>query len=461
MRALNRPAMSLCLERALLPEGWRDRVLVTVDASGTITAVEPSSDATTGAQHVAGLTVPGVGNLHSHTFQRGFAGLTERRQGKEDHFWTWRDAMYRFVAALRPEDVEAIAAMAFVEMIESGFTAVAEFHYLHHGAEGQPYGEPAELSRRIVAAAAATGIGLTLLPVFYARAGFDGSSATAGQRRFVCDLDLFARLYASAGEAVATLPVGGIGIAPHSLRAVTLDELRHLLDLHAIGAVHIHIAEQEREVAECLAVTGARPVEWLLGHVAIDRRWCLIHGTHMTADETRRFARTGAVAGLCPITESNLGDGIFALTAFVEAGGCYGVGSDSNVQISLRDELRTLCYSQRLRDRARNRLATDEHSSGRVLFEAAAAGGTRALHLPVGTIAPGYRADLVVLDPDDPAMVARSGDAALDAWIFASTRSPVREVFVGGRRWVEGGRHLGRDVVEAKYRRTMRRLAEI
>ena len=452
---------TLFLSRALLPDGWSDEVLLDVDAHGRILSVTTGAAPPPGAQRVAGVTLPGVGNLHSHTFQRGFAGLTERRGAADDHFWTWRDAMYRFVAHLTPEDIEAIAAMAFVEMIESGFSAVAEFHYLHHGVDGQPYGDPAELSRRIVAAAKITGIGLTLLPVFYAHAGFGGGPPSSGQRRFICDLDLFARLHASAGDAVATLPVGGIGIAPHSLRAVTAAELRHLLDHHPHGTVHLHIAEQEREVAECRETTGMRPVDWLLGHVAVGPRWCLIHATHMTEGETRRLAATEAVAGLCPITESNLGDGIFPATDFIAAGGRYGVGSDSNVQVSLRDELRTLCYSQRLRDQARNRLATPDRSSGRMLFDAAAAGGAQALDLPIGAIAPGRQADLVVLDPDDPALIGRTGDAVLDAWIFAAPRSPVRDVYLGGRRVVEAGRHAARPAVEAAFRLAMTRLAGI
>lgn len=451
----------LLLSRALLPDGWRDQVLLEIDAAGRIASVTPDAAPSPDAHRVAGAVVPGVGNLHSHTFQRGFAGLTERRGAEDDHFWTWRDAMYRFVAHLTPEDVEAIAAMAFVEMVEGGFTAVAEFHYLHHGADGQPYVDPGELSRRIVAAAEATGIGLTLLPVFYAHAGFGGSAPAPGQRRFICDLDLFARLHASAREAMATLPVGGIGIAPHSLRAVTSDELRHLLDAHPHGVVHLHIAEQEREVAECLDATGERPVDWLLGHVPVDTRWCLIHATQMTEDETRRLAATGAVAGLCPVTESNLGDGIFPATDYACAGGAYGVGSDSNVSISLRDELRTLCYSQRLRDRARNRLAVHGRSSGRVLFDAAASGGAQALDLPLGSIAPGRQADLVVLDAEDPALIGRRDDAVLDAWIFAAARSPVQEVYLAGRRVVEAGRHAARPAAEAAFRRAMTRLATI
>ena len=450
----------LFFDCALLEGGWADRVLVTI-ANGTIQAVETGVEKPALATHVPGTAVPGVGNLHSHTFQRGFAGLTERRGSADDHFWTWRDAMYRFVGALTPDDVEAIAAMAFVEMVETGFTAVAEFHYLHHGPDGLPYADPAELSGRVVAAAAETGIGLTLLPVFYAHAGFGGLPPVVGQRRFVCDLDLFARLHASAGNAVKGLPIGGMGVAPHSLRAVTRDELLFLLAIHGRGPVHIHVAEQEREVVECLAATGRRPVDWLLAEVPVDERWCFIHATHMTAGEVQRFARTGAVAGLCPITESNLGDGIFPATAFAAAGGRFGVGSDSNVLISLPDELRTLDYSQRLRDRARNLLATPDRSSGRFLFDNTAKGGAQALGLSMGAIAEGNWADIVVLNTDHPALLGRSHDALLDSWVFAANRSPVQAVFVGGVQVVTEGRHQARDRVEARFAQAVQRLADI
>ena len=450
----------LFLDRALLPDGWRDRVSATV-AGGRFIEVASGVDCPADAIRISGVAVPGLGNLHSHTFQRGFAGLTERRGTAEDHFWTWREAMYRFVDALTPEDVEAIAAMAFVEMVESGFTAVAEFHYLHHGHDGQPYADPAELSVRIAAAAGRAGIGLTLLPVFYAHGGFGAQTPSFGQRRFICDLDLFARLHASAGQVIAALPIGGIGIAPHSLRAVTREELHMLLGAHPSGPVHLHIAEQRREVDDCLAATGMRPVDWLLGNFDIDRRWCLVHATHMTPDETTRLARTHAVAGLCPITESNLGDGAFPAVAFKEAGGLFGIGSDSNVLIDAAGELRTLCYSQRLQKQARNLLATATHSSGRVLFETASAGGAQALGLTTGAIAPGSAADLVVLDPDHEALCGLRDDALLDAWIFASARSPIDIVICGGRIVAHQGRHVARDEVSARFRTTMRKLRNI
>ncbi len=450
----------LFLESALLPEGWRDHVLLTVE-DGLIASVEPDARGRDrGAERVGGIALPGLANLHSHTFQRGFAGLTERRGEADDHFWTWREAMYRFLRVLTPDDVEAVAAQAFVEMLEGGFTAVAEFHYLHHRPDGGAYDDPAELAGRIAAAAAETGIGLTLLPVFYAHGGFGDRPPAPGQARFVNDLDGFARLADASRAKLRDLPHAGFGIAPHSLRAVNAAELRALLAAHPTGPVHIHAAEQVLEVEDCLAATGARPVEWLLDAAGVDDRWCLIHATHMTETETRGLARSGAVAGLCPVTESNLGDGIFPAVTYLDAGGRFGVGTDSNVLISAATELRTLDYSQRLRDRARNRLGAPDRSTGRRLFEVACAGGAQALARPTGALAPGHVADLTVLDSGDLALHGRVGDEVLDAWIFAAARPLVDAVFVAGRRVVSGGRHVAREPIEARFRAVVDRLAE-
>ncbi len=449
----------LYFDAALTPEGWLSDVVVGFEA-GTIASVAAGagSDQRREAQSVGGIAVPGIGNLHSHTFQRGIAGLTERRGTGDDHFWTWREAMYRLSAALGPDEVEALAALSFVEMLEAGFTGVAEFHYLHHQPDGHPYADPAELASRVAAAAAATGIGLTLLPVFYAHGGFGAAQPSAGQRRFIADLDLYGRIHEGAERAVARLPGGNIGIAPHSLRAATEEEIAALLAAYPDGPVHIHIAEQVREVEDCLAATGARPVDWLMEHLPVDRRWCLVHATHMTPAETEALARSGAVAGLCPITESDLGDGIFPATAYAQAGGAFGVGSDSNVLISLATELRTLEYSQRLRDRARNRLALPGGSVGRFIFDGACTGGAQALGLAPAALAPGGRADIVVLDPDHPALYGRSGDALLDSWIFGAATSPVRDVFALGKHVVRNGRHVARAGIEAAFRRAVDRV---
>lgn len=450
----------LFFDHALTPAGWVDDVVVGIE-DGRISGIVPgaSAEERRGCEALGGAAIPGVGNLHSHTFQRGFAGLTERRGETDDHFWTWRDAMYRLSAGLAPDDVEAIAAQAFVEMLESGFTGVAEFHYLHHQPDGTPYDDPAELAVRVAAAAASTGIGLTLLPVFYAHAGFGGTAPVPGQRRFVCDLDRYGHIAEGAARAARTLPSGNAGIAPHSLRAATGPEIAALVEAFPTGPVHIHIAEQTREVEDCIAATGERPVDWLLGSVAVDSRWCLIHATHVTPGEVARLAASGAVVGLCPITESDLGDGIFPAVAFDEAGGRYGVGSDSNVLIDLATELRTLEYSQRLADRARNRLAPAGGSVGRHLFDRALAAGAQARGVEVAALAPGSPADIVVLDRTAMALYGKRGDALLDGWTFAAPRSPVSHVFAAGRHVVRDGRHVARDAVGASYRAALDRLA--
>ena len=443
-------------DTAFLPDGWARDVSVSI-RDDMITEVVANSSA---GERVAGAALPGLPNLHSHCFQRGMAGLAERRGPANDSFWTWRQVMYRFNGQLDPDDVEAIAAMAMVEMLEGGFTALAEFHYLHHGPDGRPYADIGELSGRIVAAAAQTGIGLTLLPVFYAHGGFGGAAPNEGQRRFICDLDRYQALHAAAGRAVSALPGARIGIAPHSLRAATPEELGALLSAHPAGPVHIHIAEQTGEVEACLAWSGQRPVEWLLSHVPVDARWCLIHATHMTPAETRWLAHSGAVAGLCPITEANLGDGIFEGLAFAEAGGRFGVGSDSNVEISAPGELKLLEYGQRLKHRGRNLLAPREGAStAEALYRGALAGGAGALGLPVGALAPGRRADLVVLDTAHPALATGSAENWLDSYLFAAGAGAIDRVYAGGALVVEGGRHVARQQVAARYVERMRRLA--
>jgi formimidoylglutamate deiminase len=454
---------SLYFEEALLPGGWARNVRVTF-AGGLIAGVETGVEA--GAEderHAIGL--PGMPNLHSHAFQRGMAGLAELRGPSSDSFWTWREVMYRFALRMTPEDVEAVAAELYVEMLETGFTRVGEFHYLHHDRDGEPYADIGEMAARIAAAAATAGIGLTLLPVFYAHGGFGGAAPAPGQRRFVNDLDGFARLMESARRALAPLEGAVIGVAPHSLRAVTQDELASLVPLARSGPVHIHVAEQMREVEECLAWSGARPVEWLLDHAAVDRDWCLIHATHMMPRERDAMAKAGAVAGLCPITEANLGDGTFDAPEFVAAGGEYGVGSDSNVLVGLPDELRQLEYSQRLRHRARNVMAGEEgRSTGRALYEAALAGGSRALGVVGGPgagkagLAEGGPADLVSLAADHPALVSRRGDGVLDGFVFAARDKMIDCVWRGGRKLVSEGRHLRRDACLAAFRSVMERL---
>jgi formiminoglutamate deiminase len=445
----------LWFDTARLPSGWARQVRLSI-AEGLIRAIDVGATPEPGDERHA-LGLPGLCNLHSHAFQRAMAGLTETRGPPNttpdgDSFWSWRALMYRFVDRLSPDDVEAIAALAYLEMLEAGFTRVGEFHYLHHDPDGCAYADAAEMASRIAAAADQTGLGLTLLPVFYAHANFGGLAPREGQRRFIHDVDGYARLVAESRRAVASLPDAIVGVAPHSLRAVTGEELSAIAPLAGDAPIHIHIAEQTREVDDCLAATGQRPVAWLLDHQPVGRRWCLVHATHMAPSEVERAARSGAVVGLCPITEANLGDGVFEGPAYLSAGGRFGVGSDSNVLIDAAQELRLLEYSQRLTARARNVLAPDQGgSTGAALFKGALAGGAQALGVEAFGLAVGAGADLVSLDTDHPALAGKSGDALLDAWIFAGGGRVIDSVWRRGRKRVERGRHQARTAIIARY----------
>jgi formiminoglutamate deiminase len=444
-------------QNALLETGWQRDVLITVEGR-MIAAVAPDTASPPDAERIVGVAVPGVANVHSHAFQRAMAGLVERRGPEEDSFWTWREVMYRFLARMTPYDIEAVAAWAYVEMLEAGFTSVGEFHYLHNAPDGTRYADPAETGARIVAAAETAGIGLALLPCFYAHGGCGGAPAKPGQIRFLSDLDGYWRLLEESKRHISGVAGAVLGIAPHSLRAVDAGEMRALADAWPSGPIHIHAAEQTAEVDECVAWSGARPVQWLIDNMGVGARWCLIHATHMTAAEVRALARSGAVAGLCPITEANLGDGIFEAPGFLAAGGRFGVGTDSNVRICLAEELRSLEYSQRLRKRKRNRLGPAGSSTGRHIYDVARAGGAQALGLDTGALAAGRIADIVVLDATHPALVARTGDALIDSWVFACGDGIVRDVFAGGRRVVRDGRHIHRDATRRCFTDTMKRL---
>ncbi len=442
---------------ALLPQGWRTDVrLEWVD--GRFTRITPDAAAIAGEPRVA-VALPGMADLHSHAFQRGMAGRAERAGPAGDTFWSWREAMYRFALAVTPDDVEAIAGLLYAELLEAGFTRVGEFHYLHHDRDGGRYAAIDEMAQRIAAAAAQTGIGLTLLPSLYQQAGFAAMPAHDGQRRFVCTTDAFARLLELSGAVVRGLPGAVLGVAPHSLRAVAPEALAAGVALAGDGPIHIHVAEQRREVADCLAWSGARPVAWLLDHAPVDARWCLIHATHTTPAELAGIAAREATAGLCPITEASLGDGIFAATEFVAGGGRFGIGTDSNISIGLADELRQLEYTQRLRDGTRNALAPPGRSTGRALFDAACAGGARALGAGPGGLAVGAWADVVSLDAAHPLLAALHGDALLDAWLFAAGNAAIDDVWARGQHVVAGGRHVARADLRRRYAAAMVRLA--
>lgn len=448
---------SLWFETALLPQGWAQHVRIML-AKGSITQIE------TGVAPVANesryfAAIPGFANVHSHAFQRGMAGLAERRGASDDNFWSWRDIMYRFLDRITPEDCAALAAQAYMEMLESGFTRVAEFHYLHHDPTGKPYENLAEMAERIAQAATMSGIGLTLLPVFYAHANFDCSAPHHGQRRFITNLDQFGALVAASHRAIKSLEGAVLGIAPHSLRAATPDEIAAIISLAENGPIHIHAAEQTKEVADCKAWHGRRPVELLLERAGVDAQWCLIHATHMTDIEVQHLAASGAVAGLCPITEANLGDGVFPTPDFIKAGGAIGMGSDSNIVISATEELRQLEYAQRLTMRARNILANGAGvSTGRSLFDAARQGGAQAVGIEQPALSAGSVADIIALDQNAVCFVGRTGDALLDSWIFAGHGQAIAHVWRAGVPVVTDGRHRARERIEAQYRAAMKRI---
>jgi formimidoylglutamate deiminase len=449
---------SLHFGSALLPTGWADDVQVTIGGDGIVTRVTPDvAPAPHDERH--GLAIPGIASLHSHAFQRGMAGLAEVSGDTTDTFWTWRETMYRFALSMSPDDVATVATLLYVEMLERGFTRVGEFHYLHHDRDGALYSDIAEMATRIADAADVTGIGLTLLPCFYAHGGFGGAGPHDGQRRFICSVDQFAKLIAASRKVIGALPGANIGIAPHSLRAITPHELKAIMPLADNGPVHIHAAEQVKEVEDCLAWSGQRPVAWLLDHAGIDQRWCLIHATHMTSDETAALASRGAVAGLCPITEASLGDGIFPARDYLGAGGRFGIGTDSNVLVGVTDELRQLEYGQRLTHRERNVLSGGpNHSTGRELFDGALAGGAQALAQSTVGLQPGSRADIVTLDLSHPALAGRRGDAVLDGWIFAGRGDAIDCVWAGGVKLVTHGRHRLRERARAAFNEAVKRL---
>jgi len=438
----------------LLEQGFAENVRLSLN-DGQITQIEmntpPQAD-----DECFDFVLPGLDNVHSHSFQRVMSGLAERRGSGQDSFWSWRRLMYAQALALEPDEMEAVAAWAFMEMLEGGFTRVGEFHYLHHDRQGQPYAKISRMAHHIAAAAQATGIGLTLLPVFYAHSGFGGTPPHQEQCRFINSLDSFAKLWQECAELMAALPTGKLGLAAHSLRAVSEGELHQLLPLAAGRPVHIHIAEQVKEVEDCLAWVGLRPVEWLLENMPVDKKWTLVHATHIEEKEGAAIARRGAVAGLCPVTEANLGDGTFPAHAFLGSGGHFAIGSDSNIVISAVQELRQLEYSQRLKRLGRNILARSGQSTGVRLYDESLRGGAKSI-AGNGHFKAGAQADFITLRAEP--WVDCSYDTILDQWIFG-TGVDIDCVFVAGKKQVEAGRHIHRADFAARFTNVMRTLRD-
>ena len=449
------PALSPFFEKALLSDGWRRNVRLSVQG-GKITEI--SADCRPSPEDEAhSIGLPGMANVHSHGFQRGLAGRAEFRGGS-DSFWTWRDVMYRFVTAISPDDVEALSALAFAEMLEGGFTRVGEFHYVHNDPAGKNYANIGEMSERIAAAAGLSGIGLTLLPVFYERGGFDGRAPNPAQRRFCLPMEKFAALLDASAKAIQPLDGAILGLAPHSLRAVSPTSLARLVPLMKDRPIHIHIAEQQREVDDCERALAARPVRWLLDNMPVDSRWCLIHATHTDENEIMALARSGAVAGLCPISEANLGDGLFPLPDYLAQDGHFGIGSDANTFLSVAEELRLLEYGQRLARQSRNIAASDRQpSTGRTLFETAVAGGAQALGIAAGFML-GAPADILALDGGHEIFANCPDDRILDCLIFAGSARLITEVWRGGRKFVHKGRHIRKEAIVSRYLRTVSKL---
>ena len=447
---------------ALLPQGWANHVAIGIDDRGDISEVTPDSPDPDSVV-VPGCVLPGIPNLHSHAHQRAMDGLAEYAGQSADNFWSWREMMYRQVNRMTPSQLETVAAQLYLEMIKAGYTSVAEFQYLHHNVNGTSYPNPAEMSLRTLAAARTAGIGMTSLPVLYRFGDFGNKAPRPEQRRFINDSNAYLQIVSEIVEQTANDPNASFGIAPHSLRAVNPDLLDDVIkhspnDPHPI---HIHIAEQSKEVEACVEWLGKRPVEWLLTHHDIDHRWCLVHATHMTEAETRQLAQTGAVAGLCPSTEANLGDGLFNARTYVQSDGRFGIGSDSQISVNPVEELRWLEYGQRLRHQLRNIMVGDGYpSTGRFLFERSVSGGAQACGRKIGRLEPGYRADFIVLDTTHPLLCNRVGDAVLDSWIFSGNADVVRDVIVGGRQVVKDGVHEHEDKITGAFKNVLRQLAD-
>jgi formimidoylglutamate deiminase len=447
-------------ESALLPDGWAESVEITLDQAGNIAEVSPAMPYSTGER--VEMLIPGMPNVHSHAHQRAMAGLGERARHTADSFWTWRKVMYHYLERIQPQHLFNISAQLYLEMLKAGYTCVGEFQYLHHDIDGKAYANRAEMSLQCMNAAASVGLGFTALPVLYRYGGFGEAEPLAGQKRFINNSDEFASIVESLQAAAKNDTNTSVGIAPHSLRAISQPLLKDVIAScgENLAAIHIHIAEQTKEVDDCLAWSRQRPVEWLFDHFDVDQNWCLIHATHMNQKETTTMAKSGSVAGLCPTTEANLGDGFFNAIGYLKAGGNWAIGSDSHISIDPVEELRWLEYGQRLVTRNRNLLvSTATPNSGRSLLDGALHGGAQACGRKIGRIEAGYRADFLALDAQHPRLYGRRQDDLIDSWIFSGNANLVKSVFVGGRKIIDQGRHPDEETISHNFRRTLDELA--
>jgi len=454
----SQPIQHFFAKQALLQTGWAENVLFAVQ-EGHFLSITANSQATADSILLSGPVLPSMPNLHSHAFQRVMAGMAEVCLNPNDSFWSWRDLMYKIVQKLSPEDARIIASQLYIDMLKAGYTQVGEFHYLHHDLGGQPYSDPAEMSKQILAAADESGIGLTLLPVLYAHSGFGGQEPNAGQARFVHSTEDYLALFQQCEHSLKPHALHQLGICFHSLRAVTKEQIQQVLPaLDSHYPIHIHIAEQQKEVNDSLAWSGQRPVEWLHNEIGFNERWCLVHATHLNHDELTAIAQQGAVAGLCPTTEANLGDGIFPATAFEQANGRWGIGSDSHVSLSLVEELRVLEYSQRLRDQQRNRLyRQQENRVGDHLYQQALLGGNQACHVSLGLQAK-HRADFIVLDPNSPFVAASQPKDLINRWLFATNENLIKDVFVAGQHTIKNFHHEQEEQHKADFIKVIKKV---
>ncbi|MDH3630730.1 MAG: formimidoylglutamate deiminase [Gammaproteobacteria bacterium] len=444
---------------ALLESGWADSVEIKIDATGNIATISPDLPYTDGDR--VEVLIPAIPNVHSHAHQRAMAGLGERAGDTRDSFWTWRKVMYHYLERIQPDNLFHIAAQLYLEMLKAGYSCVGEFQYLHHDLNGQAYDNPAEMSLQCLQAATQVGIGFTALPVLYRYGGFNSAVALDGQKRFLNDADGFIEIVKSLQSTTTNDANCSVGIAPHSLRAINRELLAEVIaSLENLAAIHVHVAEQAREVDDCLDWSGKRPVEWLFENFAVDRKWCLIHATHINDQETAAMAGSGCVAGLCPTTEANLGDGFFNAREYFAQRGCWAIGSDSHISIDPVEELRWLEYGMRLQTHGRNVLVSDANANtGRNLLDGALAGGAQACGRNIGSIAEGYRADFVVLDDEHPRLYGRSRDDLIDSWIFSGNSNLVRDVYIGGNKVIDNGHHVDEGTIARNYRNTLDQLA--